>query len=401
MPTRTRVLVLDGHTNQALAVVRSLGRAGHDVIVASPWRQSLASWSRHCAGTLHVPSETLAGYEQIRLHAAARRIAVVLPMTERSCLLCSLAGDEWERTGIRVGCAPLETLLRAFDKRETLRHAENAGVRCPTTVAPSSLAEARQAAASVGFPCVVKPRFSHPWVDGRFLRDPGCGYASTPEELDKAVLSRRQGDLWPLVQAYVAGTGKGVFALCERGRVLAWFAHERLRDVRPSGSGSSVRRSVSLSSRFREPAERLLASMCWHGPAMVEFRDAAGEPPCLMEVNGRFWNSLALAIEAGVDFPRLWLSVLQGEPVAAPASYHEGVTIRWLWGDVKRLLYVIAGPPEGFSGTYPSVWQSVRDLVGPQTHRGRLETWQRTDPWPAVGEWAQAARELLTRRSAS
>jgi hypothetical protein len=120
-----------------------------------------------------------------------------------------------------------------------------------------------------------------------------------------------------------------------------------------------------------------------------------------MEVNGRFWNSLALAIEAGVDFPRLWLSVLQGEPVAAPASYHEGVTIRWLWGDVKRLLHVIAGPPEGFSGTYPSVWQSVRDLVGPQTHRGHLETWQRTDPWPAVGEWAQAARELLTRRSAS
>jgi len=32
------VLVLDGQTNQALACVRSLGRAGYDVLVASDRR---------------------------------------------------------------------------------------------------------------------------------------------------------------------------------------------------------------------------------------------------------------------------------------------------------------------------------------------------------------------------
>jgi predicted ATP-grasp superfamily ATP-dependent carboligase len=395
-----RVLVLDGHTNQALAVVRSLGRAGHDVLVASPWRRSLASWSRHCAGTIPMTSETLTGFDEVRRIAADRGVTAVLPMTERSCVLCSAGRGDWERSGIQVGCAPLETLMRAFDKRETLRYAERAGVRYPVTISPASLEEARQAADTVGFPCVVKPRFSHPWVEGRFLPDVGCGYASTPEELDEAVTSRRHGDLWPLVQAFVPGTGKGVFALCDHGRVLSWFAHERLRDVRPSGSGSSVRRSVRLSPRLREPAEALLESMCWHGPAMVEFRESEGERPYLMEVNGRFWNSLELAIEAGVDFPRLWLSVLMSEDVAPPMTYREGVTIRWLLGDVKRLLYVLAGPPAGFSGTYPSVWESLRDLVGPQTHPSRQEIWQAGDPWPVVGEWTQAARQLLTRRSA-
>ena len=88
---------------------------------------------------------------------------------------------------------------------------------------------------------------------------------------------------------------------------------------------------------------------------MVEFRDEDGQPPCLMEVNGRFWNSLQLAIEAGVDFPRLWLDVLRGEEVIPPAAYTEGVTVRWLWGDVKRLLYVFAGPPQGCPTTYPTV----------------------------------------------
>ncbi len=140
--------------------------------------------------------------------------------------------------------------------------------------------------------------------------------------------------------------------------------------------------------------------MQWHGPAMVEFRDDGDAQPCLMEVNGRFWSSLQLAIAAGVDFPALWLAVLRGEAIATPSPYAEGVTVRWLWGDVKRLLCVLAGPPAGFSGPYPSVWQGVRELIGPQARDSRLEIWQRTDPWPAVGEWTQAARELWNRRSA-
>lgn len=434
MQTHARILVLDGHTNQALAVVRSLGRAGHSVFVASAWPRCLASWSRHCSGSVRIDGDTLAAYAALREWARTRDVDVVLPLGERSCMLCSLAREAWQEAGIIIGCAPLDVLTRAFDKRETLRYADAAGVRAPITIAPTSLEEARAAAARVGFPCVIKPRFSHAWTGDGFLPDLGCAYAAGPDDLDRAILSRRQGaDLWPLVQAYVPGRGKGVFALCDRGRVLAWFAHERLRDVRPSGSGSSLRRSVALSPQLRAPAERLLAAMQWHGPAMVEFREplphanatrlaappaataaaaraanaAAAAPeetgePWLMEVNGRFWSSLQLAIEAGVDFPALWLAVLRGDQdrIVASPQYREGVTVRWLWGDVKRFLHVLAGPPRGFSQPYPSVWQGARELLGRQAYRSHLEIWQRTDPWPAVGEWVQGARELWHARSA-
>lgn len=395
----TCVLVLDGHTNQALAVVRSLGRAGHRVIVASPWPRCLASWSRHCAERVSIAGESLEAFARLRAFARTRGVRFVLPLTERSCLLCSLARDEWIGAGIVVGCAPADMLMRAFDKAKTLCHAAKANVRIPRTVSPSSLQEALDAVDVIGYPCVIKPRFSSAWTGDRFLPDRGCAYAANRNDLQRALESRRQGDLWPLVQAYVPGRGAGVFALCERGRVRAWFAHERLRDVRPSGSGSSVRRSVALSPRLRAPAERLLAAMAWHGPAMVEFRDEDRQAPCLMEVNGRFWNSLQLAIEAGVDFPRLWLAVLRGEDIPAPPIYAEGVTVRWLWGDVKRLLYVLAGPPRGCPETYPTVWQGMREVFGRQTPESRLEVWQRGDPWPAVGEWVQGARELWRARS--
>jgi predicted ATP-grasp superfamily ATP-dependent carboligase len=287
-------------------------------------------------------------------------------------------------------------LMRAFDKAATVRLAATCGVEIPRTRFPESDDECIAAAAEVGWPCVVKPRFSHSWDGRTFLPDRGCAYASNADELRKAVTVRRQEMAWPMIQACVPGMGRGVFALCDCGQVVAWFAHERLRDVQPTGSGSSLRRSIALDDRLRTPAARLLAAMQWHGPAMVEFRDAGGDAPVLMEVNGRFWNSLQLAVDAGVDFPRLWIDLVIGHQVESAGSYAEGVTSRWLWGDVKRFLRIAAGPPSGYTGPYPSRWQGLKELFGPQPAGTRLEVWRPSDPWPAMGEWVQGVQEVVS-----
>ena len=212
--------------------------------------------------------------------------------------------------------------------------------------------------------------------------------------LEESALAGRQGDCWPVIQGIVPGQGKGVFALYDHGAPVVWFAHERLRDVRPSGSGSSLRRSIPVDPRLQQPASRLLSAMAWHGPAMVEFRDDGTGAPCLMEVNGRFWGSLELAVRSGVDFPNLWAGLLHGERVEAPADYQTGVTLRWLWGDVKRLLYILAGPPPGCPEPYPGLLEGLREVLGPQPAGTASETWSADDPWPAAGEWVQGIGEL-------
>lgn len=389
------VLVLDGHTAQALACVRSLGRAGHPVLVASDHRRPLAAWSRYCRASFRVAGETPAGFAALRAWAASQGVRIVLPLTERSCVVCNLERDAWEAAGMALGCAPQEMLLQAFDKVRTLEAARACGVEAPPTRLPDSLAAARAAAEELGFPCVVKSRFSNAWDGTSFLPDLGPGYATDMAGLESAVQARRQGTDWPIVQGFVPGQGKGVFALFDHGRAVAWFAHERLRDVRPSGSGSSLRRSAPLEPRLLEPAERLLTALRWHGPVMVEFRDDGVHPPSLMEVNGRFWGSLQLAIAAGADFPQWWAAILSGRPVARRASYATGVTVRWLWGDVKRFLYILAGAPAGYPGRYPTIAQGLRELLGPQPPGTRFEAWQPDDRWPAVGEWVQGIAELL------
>ncbi len=390
-----RVLILDGQTNQALACVRSLAQAGHEVLVASEWRAPLASWSRFSRRTFHQEGQTADAFKVLQQWAKAERVEIVLPLTERSCRLCNHTRTEWARLGVTIGCGPDSMVMLAFDKASTIRLASVCDVATPQTRFPESEQESREAALELGWPCVVKPRFSHSWNGHGFLPDRGCAYVADLKALCEAVALRRQGGAWPMIQAYVPGTGRGVFALCDRGRVIAWFAHERLRDVQPTGSGSSLRRSIPLTDRLRQPAARLLGSMQWHGPAMVEFRDDGGASPVLMEVNGRFWNSLQLAIDAGVDFPRMWIDLLIGRGVEAVTSYAEGVTSRWLWGDVKRFCRIAAGPPPGYTGPFPSRWQGVKELLGPQPAGTRLEVWRTGDPWPAMGEWIQGVQEAM------
>src|SRR5437867_4505413 len=362
MSAPERVLVLDGHTTQALACTRSLGRAGYDVLVASHGRAALATWSRFCRARYRLAGERLEAFAALIAWARQRDVRVVLPVTERSCVLCNTQRRAWEAAGIIVGCADDGMLQPAFDKRLTYRHAAAIGIATPPTRVPGSLGECRSAALELGFPCLVKPCFSNAWDGAAFLPDLGAGYVNSLDELEATVLARRQGDRWPLIQRAVPGRGKGVFALCDHGRPVVWFAHERLRDVRPTGSGSSLRRSISVDARLQQQASGLLSAMAWHGPAMVEFRDDGTGPPCLIEVNGRFWGSLELDVRSGVDFPNLWARVLHGGRVEAPADYQTGVTLRWLWGDGKRLLYILAGPPPGCPEPYPGLLEGLREV---------------------------------------
>ncbi len=55
----------------------------------------------------------------------------------------------------------------------------------------------------------------------------------------------------------------------------------------------------------------------------------------VMEINPRFWGSLALAIDAGVDFPSGLLSIARGQTPAAQPNYQTNFYTRDLRTDVE------------------------------------------------------------------
>src|SRR5262249_29870111 len=85
--------------------------------------------------------------------------------------------------------------------------------------------------------------------------------------------------------------------------------------------------------------------------AMVEFRyDMAARRAALMEVNGRFWGSLPLALHSGADFPyMLYKSSVSTASLACQSTYHVGVRCRTMAGDTKWLpAQVMASPKMSF-----------------------------------------------------
>jgi predicted ATP-grasp superfamily ATP-dependent carboligase len=130
---------------------------------------------------------------------------------------------------------------------------------------------------------------------------------------------------------------------------------------------------------------------------MVEFKvDTDGEP-VFLEVNGRFWNSLSLAVYAGVDFPRILAELARGNRPATPPNYRIGVRCRWFLGDFRHLVEVLRGPPPGFPGAFPKRLPTLLAFSRPM--RGTFhDNFELNDPLPEVGDWLDFILHRLVRR---
>lgn len=338
-PTRkVRVLVTDSHNRSALAATRALGMVGHDVINTGHEQPSIAAASKYSRGfepsadPASAPAQFAADVARI---VERQSIDVVLPMTEIATLVLAREGHSLPQRA-RMPFAGAEVVALAADKAQVLRTAQRLGVPTPRTVILESAEEARSA--TLEFPVVIKPARSRVWTGSEWLSGT-VKYASTREELlDK--LARMRPEIFPvLLQERIEGPGLGVFLCYQDGRRIAAFAHRRLREKPPSGGVSVLSESVKPDPVVLRHASQLLEAIQWRGVAMVEFkRDLKDGAAKIMEINGRFWGSLQLAVDAGVNFPALAVDIAMGIDVPPVVDYHEGVRLRWFLGDCDALL---------------------------------------------------------------
>ena len=170
----------------------------------------------------------------------------------------------------------------------------------PRTALARSVDDALGAASELGWPVVVKPVASRVYRDGA-VEAFEVAYADGPQQLVEQI-GRLAGRTPVLLQEYLPGEGVGVELLADQGRPLAAFQHRRLHEVPITGGASALREGVELDEVLHGHAVRLLEALRWTGLAMVEFR-VGPDGPALMEINGRVWGSLPLAVRSGVDFP--------------------------------------------------------------------------------------------------
>lgn len=388
------IIVTDADERAALAVTRSLGRAGWRIITCATGKTSLAGRSRYATQSVRVPAplaEPAAFADGIITAALAEGARHVLPISE-AALFALLP----ERHRLPPGAIPwpdLATVRAICDKRRVLEAAPALGIGVPRQVVIDS-ASGLAALPDLTFPIVVKPARSVSQGEGGRKKFT-VGHAASPAELERVVAALPTEAFPLLLQERVVGPGIGIFLLVWDGVVRATFAHRRLREKPPSGGVSVYRESIAAEPGLVERSRRLLEHFSWQGVAMVEYKvDERTGTPMLMEINGRFWGSLQLAIDAGVDFPRLLVECAGGAPPAAPEAYDVGTRLRWWWGDVDQLLLRLRrstdelGLPAGSPGRLHALAEFMNFLrVGDRNEVLRLD-----DPAPFLHESLQWIR---------
>jgi predicted ATP-grasp superfamily ATP-dependent carboligase/thymidylate kinase len=341
------VLVTDASRGSAVSIIRSLGRRGMHVIAADSASRSPGFSSTYAGGRLRYPSpaESPEAVVDVLLAAAReRRVDLIVPVTDETVVPLAAARERFEGV-CRLAVPSEEALAASRDKMATVELAGELGIPVPGTELVATVEDALRAAPALGWPVVLKPRFSRVVRDGRAIERYSVSYAENEDGLAERMRAFA-GRCDVLLQEYCGGEAHGVELLAHEGRTLAAFQHRRLREVPITGGASSFREGVALDPALFDQATRLLAALGWTGLAMVEFK--VGETgPKLMELNGRIWGSLPLAVKSGMDFPAglvdVCLGTLPAEDEPPNTSYSPGVRSRdlglevvWIGSTLRR-----------------------------------------------------------------
>ena len=391
-----RILVLDGHSSAGLAFTRSAGRAGHFVAVgANRGLFAPAKLSRYCNLAFDYPSSTENSQvflDSILDFARAQSMDLIIPITDWTIQPVSEQRSRF-RGICRVGLPPHEALLTAADKHRTSELARGQGIQVPR----SWLVKGTDALATLNgltFPLVVKDRFSMRWQDGKGKAG-AVSYAFNEAELRIIVESRLRAGGDVQVQEFVSGAGVGISLFITADEMFLPFQWERVREIDPRGSASSARKSVPLDRNLLDQSYRLLQAIGFQGIAMVEYKRWSGGMT-LMEINGRPWGSIGLAIASGIDYPRYYIDgCLQGTLPPHPIAYRD-VTCRRVVGELTHLSNVRRGKPENWPGEYPEFWSTLAKVAIPWYPGMRYDDLWITDPRPGLAHlwnWFQVRRK--------
>lgn len=332
MTVKRKILITCAAQNAALASIRSLHAAGWRVTAFDYESRAKGLFSRACDEPLvcpHNPTAQPAAYaEWVLERLRSGGFAVLLPVTDAAIFALLPRKEEIEAIAA-VPWPSAASVCAAADKTETFRLAAELGLPIPR------MHNQERGAAlpdDLSYPVVIKPHGS--LIEGRKIP---VTYADNPAQLAETLAGLPAAAYPVSLQQRITGPGEGYFAVWRHGEPLVECAHRRKREIPPSGGVSTLREAIPVPNDLRDYSRRLLERWGWHGPAMVEFkRDRSGRP-YLMEVNGRLWGSLQLAVDAGIDIPLASALVAVGE-TPPPMTYTPGVRTRWELGDTDAML---------------------------------------------------------------
>lgn len=368
------VLVLGDH-RQALAIARSLHRAGYRVIAGRAGRPTVLERSRCVTEVWDHPSsrDRVAWSDALAAFCAARQdVGAVFPVgTEEIELASPLA----PRLPVLVVAASSATLAVCRSKRALLALADRVGVPTPPWAIVRDRADLLPALERVGLPAVVKPDLE-----------------SEQREFKAAILQRRAdaaglADRFPfparglILQRLAPGVRHNLYFVARAGALLGLAEVRILRTDRPDGTGLAVEGlSVRPEPALVEWTAALARALDYTGAGCAQFMvEDSTASVSFLEINARLGANCAAACACGLDLPRLFVEALLGKAEPQPRAT-VGRRYAWLEGDFHGLGACLTAGRIGWRAA--SVWLLRAILAQLRAQDQIVFSWR--DPRPTL-----------------
>ena len=396
------VLVTDAERGSALAIIRSLNRKGLRVVAAASDSLSPGFRSRHAQERLLYPSPQTAAAEFVETVLGAVTslgIDLIIPVTEEVILL--LAGERHRFEELcQIAMPDAQILAATRNKAQTMEMATQLEVPLPLTFTVETMEQAVECAGQLHWPIVLKPVLSRK-VDRQKgnIEKFAVSYANDMQMLRRK-MQLYEGRCPVLLQEYYLGEGQGVELLAHKGQPLAAFQHRRLCEIPVQGGASALRESMALDPQLYEYARRLTEAMNWTGLLMVEFK-VSEQGAKLMEINGRVWGSLPLAVASGMDFPGRLVDLHRGQLVnlndVPDTNYRIGVQAADAEMLLMWLLQVLWGKRSYDFLPFPARRQILPVLRKLLSTRLSYDILSLDDPRPGIAMFVKMGRKMFRK----
>jgi predicted ATP-grasp superfamily ATP-dependent carboligase len=270
-------------------------------------------------------------------------------------------------------------IIRSLDKLELTLAAQGAGLAVPRTALSAGRGLAELGSGRI----IVKPRLT--FVEGVTNRI-NARITQSPAEARMIAQEMLEAGAQPIAQEHVDGRLMAFVAVTDRNaRIVARV--QQVADLTwPPGVGvSAYAHTVPVDEWLAAGVGRLLDAIAWFGLVQLQFVVGDDDVPRLIDLNGRFYGSLALSVAAGVNLPAIWARLATGRPVGAVPEAQPGTRYQWLSRDLRARLSGCAGHARG-----RAVIDTALRMPG-----AAHSVWSVRDPWPAIGHFSSKMAEWM------
>ncbi len=379
LPTNGVGAIVIGGDYQGLGIVRSLGSRGIPVCIIDD-ELSIARFSRYTKHAIRVTEIRDEQKAAETIVAIGRQLKldgwVLYPTRDETVAALSHHRDVLSRS-FRVPTADWNVVRWAWDKRNTYKLAQEAGIPIPRTWFLQSIEEIGQM--DVTFPLIIKPAIKEHFIYA--TKSKGWRADNRDELLG---LLKQAAAFVPIselmLQEYIpGGSGQqyGYNAFYKEGRAIGSMTTHNLRShPLQLGRSSTFVESIDLPI-IEGRAQQFLRAINYYGLVEVEFRlDPRDQDYKLLDVNARTWGYHSLGAAAGVDFSYMLFQDQIGRPVS-PARARPGVVWARLTTDIPSGMLAVWGRQLG-------LWRFLKSVASLDTE----PVFSLKDPMPGLAEMA-------------